>query len=180
MDRALKKFLSFPVFDQPFVEAICDVGLSRSEFWMVLDFDEDSGSRVFDMIPALPGSGKSKALLASRHDHIMILFDMVQKGKKTVFNNFFTDLGFGAGSSVVEPKVKPPGAVVKEVSDQSAVKRPNPYGSSTTWVSLKAQEDTEKSKPGCRRSRRRPEQRPRSTARLVTVFQPKRMKRSRP
>ena len=68
MDRALKKFLSFPVFDQPFVEAICDVGLSRSEFWMVLDFDEDSGSRVFDMIPALPGSEKSKALLASRHD----------------------------------------------------------------------------------------------------------------
>lgn len=47
---------------------------------------------------------------------------------------------------MVEPKVKPPGAVVKEVSDQSAVKRPNPYGSSTTWVSLKAQEDTEKSK----------------------------------
>ena len=146
MDRALKKFLSFPVFDQPFVEAICDVGLSRSEFWMVLDFDEDSGSRVFDMIPALPGSEKSKALLASRHDHIMILFDMVQKGKKTVFNNLFTDLGFGAGSSAVEPKVKPPGAVVKEVSDQLAVKRPNPYGSSTTWVSLKAQEDTEKSK----------------------------------
>ena len=146
MDRALKKFLSFPVFDQPFVEAICDVGLSRSEFWMVLDFDEDSGSRVFDMISALPGSEKSKALLASRHDHIMILFDMVQKGKKTVFNNLFTDLGFGAGSSVVEPKVKPPGAVVKEVSDQSAVKRPNPNGSSTTWVSLKAQEDTEKSK----------------------------------
>ena len=40
----------------------------------------------FDMIPALPGSEKSKARLASRHDHIMILFDMVQKGKKTVFN----------------------------------------------------------------------------------------------
>ena len=35
---------------------------------------------------------------------------------------------------------------MKEVSDQLAVKRPNPYGSSTTWVSLKAQEDTEKSK----------------------------------
>ena len=47
---------------------------------------------------------------------------------------------------MVEPKVKPPGAVVKEVSDQTAVKRPNPYGSSTTWVSLKAQEDTEKSR----------------------------------
>ena len=73
MDRALKKFLSFPVFDQPFVEAICDVGLSRSEFWMVLDFDEDSG-RVFDMIPALARfrevEGSSGIQARSYHDPV--------------------------------------------------------------------------------------------------------------
>ena len=146
MDRALKKFLSFPVFDKQFVDAICDVGLSRSEFWMVLELDEDSGSTVFDMIPALPGSDQSKALLAARHDHFMILFDMVQKGKKTVFNNLFTDLGFGAGSSEAISKIKTPGAVVTEAQTQGAIKRPNPHGSSATWVSLKAQEESEKDK----------------------------------
>ena len=27
MDRALKKFLAYPIFDQPFRDAVCDVGL---------------------------------------------------------------------------------------------------------------------------------------------------------
>ena len=146
MDRALKKFLAYPIFDQPFRDAVCDVGLGRSEFWMVLDLEEDSGEQVFDMIPAMGGSPESKALLSGRHDLITILADMVQKGKTTVFSNLFTDLGFGAGSHDPTPKPKPPGSVLRTAVDQGAIKRPNPHSSSATCVSLKAQEDTEKSK----------------------------------
>ena len=146
MDRALKKFLAYPIFDQPFRDAVCDVGLGRSEFWMVLELEEDSGEQVFDMIPAMGGSPESKALLSGRHDLIMILADMVQKGKKTVFSNLFTDLGFGAGSHDPTPKSKPPGSVLQSAVDQGAIKRPNPHSSPATCVSLKAQEDTEKSK----------------------------------
>lgn len=146
MDRALKKFLSFPVFDPKFVDAICDVGLGRSEFWMVLDFDEDAGSQAFDLIPALGGSAESKNFLASRHDLFMILAEMVQKGRQTVFESLFTDLGFGAGSQEQVSKNKPAGSVLRSGTDQGPIKRPNPHSSAAVCVSLKAQEETEKSK----------------------------------
>ena len=83
---------------------------------MVLDFDEDAGSQAFDLIPALGGSAESKNFLASRHDLFMILAEMVQKGRQTVFESLFTDLGFGAGSQEQVSKNKPACVCVPEGS----------------------------------------------------------------
>ena len=180
MDRALKKFLSFPVFDPKFVDAICDVGLGRSEFWMVLDFDEDAGSQAFDLIPALGGSAESKNFLASRHDLFMILAEMVQKGRQTVFESLFTDLGFGAGSQEQVSKNKPAGSVLRSGTDQGPIKRPNPHSSAAVCVSLRLRKRprSQSGQPGCKGSQPGRGQRPRSTAQLARAYRLMRMKLS--
>ena len=145
MDRSLAAFLQLPVFDEPFVRALCKLGLGRSEFWLALDDNEGPDEQIARMLVAMGGDQEDRDAVLRQIELVPLLFSLVHQSRDKIMGEIATDLGFGEGSAVrPASRVDPPSRLGLPDPAIPLVKKPKMIPASEEVTSLKSEEQSEK------------------------------------
>ena len=147
MDRSLATLLQLPVFDEPFVRALCRLGLGRSEFWLALDGDEGPDEQIARMLGVMGGDQDDRDDVLRRIELVPLLFSLVRQSKDRIMAEIATDLGYGMGSAVRPGgRADPPSSSGLRVTPVPSIKKPRMGNLSDEVTSLKAEEEKEQIK----------------------------------
>ncbi|CAK9020159.1 Extracellular signal-regulated kinase 2 (ERK2) (Defective in aggregation protein C) (MAP kinase 2), partial [Durusdinium trenchii] len=145
MDRSLAAFLQLPVFDEPFVRALCKLGLGRSGFWLALDDSEGPDEQIARMLVAMGGDQEDRDAVLRQIELVPLLFSLVHQSRDKIMGEIATDLGFGEGSAVrPASRVDPPRRHGLLDPAVPSVKKPKMIPASEEVTSLKSEEQKEK------------------------------------
>ena len=155
MDRSISRFLSLPIFDDPFRSVLRDLKMDHVEFWLAMSDDdfESADEKFSSFLPALTDDREILDKILVRLEMVNLLADMVARSSSRVQAEIALDLGFGSAepprvgskraASQVITALQPPGSVGVMPAGQ---------GSSAHVSSIQDAENAEKKKWGRRLS----------------------------
>ena len=86
MDRSISRFLSLPIFDDPFKSVLRDLKMDHVEFWLAMsDDDFESADEKFpSFLPALTDDREILDKILVRLEMVNLLADMVARSSSRV------------------------------------------------------------------------------------------------